>query len=56
MIIAAMANPQSPALTESPGYAFKSNIGKIDQFTTEQQCTYTVDREKKLLGEIKFLI
>ena len=53
MIIATMANP---ALTDTPGYAFKFNIGKIVQFTTEQQCTYTVGQERKLLCEIKFLI
>ena len=53
MIIATMANP---ALTDTPGYAFKFNIGKIVQFTTEQQCTYTVGQERKLLCEIKFLV
>ena len=53
MIIAIMANP---ALTDTPGYAFKFNIGKIVQFTTEQQCTYTVGQERKLLCEIKFLV
>ena len=52
MITAAMANPQSPAFTDSPGYAFKFNIGKFVQFTTEQQRTYTVGQERKLLCEI----
>ena len=52
MITAPMANPQSPAFTDSPGYAFKFNIGKFVQFTTEQQRTYTVGQERKLLCEI----